>query len=97
MAGAVIGKLGGSAAAAKITGMNWQESLTIGALMNTRGLVELVVINIGYELGIFSPAFFSVMVLMALGTTLMTGPLLYILSLTGKRSIAAGRSPAGIG
>lgn len=71
---AITGKFAGSAIAAKITGQSWRDSLTIGALMNTRGLMELVVLNIGYELGILSPAIFSMMVIMALVTTFMTGP-----------------------
>lgn len=73
---AVVGKFLGSAIAAKIAGSNWEDSLSIGALMNTRGLMELVVLNIGYDLGIFSPEIFAVFVLMALVTTLSTGPLL---------------------
>jgi Kef-type K+ transport system membrane component KefB len=73
---AITGKFAGSAIASKITGQNWRDSLTIGALMNTRGLMELVVLNIGYELGILSPIVFSMMVIMALVTTFMTGPAL---------------------
>jgi len=73
---AVAGKLGGSAFTAKLMGQSWTDSLAIGALMNTRGLMELIVLNIGYDLGILSPEIFAMMVLMALGTTFMTGPLL---------------------
>lgn len=73
---AIAGKFAGSAIAAKIMGQNWRDSLTIGALMNTRGLMELVVLNIGYDLGILSPEVFSMMVIMALVTTFMTGPAL---------------------
>jgi len=73
---AVLGKLGGSAFAAKMTGYTWRESFSIGALMNTRGLMELIVLNIGYDLGILSPTLFTILVLMALATTFMTGPLL---------------------
>lgn len=73
---AVIGKFGGSTVAARITGQSWKDSLSIGALMNTRGLMELIVLNIGYDLGILSPQIFAIMVLMALATTLMTNPLL---------------------
>lgn len=73
---AVAGKFGGSTIAAKITGQTWKDSLSIGALMNTRGLVELVVLNIGYDLGILSPQVFTMMVLMALITTFMTSPAL---------------------
>lgn len=76
---AITGKFVGSAGAARWSGSTWRESLAIGALMNTRGLVELVALNIGYDLGIITPAIFTMMVLMALVTTLMTGPLLGLL------------------
>lgn len=73
---AIIGKLGGSFVAARINGMSWRESAAVGVLMNTRGLVELIILNIGLDLGILSPALFSILVLMALATTFMTSPLL---------------------
>jgi K+:H+ antiporter len=73
---AIIGKLGGSLVAARINGMSWRESAAVGVLMNTRGLVELIILNIGLDLGILSPALFSIMVFMALVTTFMTSPLL---------------------
>ncbi len=77
---AVTGKFIGSAVAAKIVGQNWRDSLSIGALMNTRGLMELVVLNIGYDLGVLSPQIFAMMVIMALITTFMTGPALDIIN-----------------
>jgi Kef-type K+ transport system membrane component KefB len=73
---AMLGKFGGSTLAAKIVGQTWKDSLSIGALMNTRGLMELIVLNIGYDLGILSPQIFSMLVLMALVTTFMTNPAL---------------------
>jgi Kef-type K+ transport system membrane component KefB len=73
---AVVGKLAGAAFTAKATGMNWQDSFGLGVLMNTRGLVELVILNAGLDLGILSPALFTMMVLMALVTTFMTSPTL---------------------
>ena len=73
---AVTGKFIGSAITAKFVGQNWRDSLTIGALMNTRGLMELIVLNIGYDLGVLSKEIFSMMVIMALATTFMTGPAL---------------------
>jgi len=73
---AVAGKFGGSAAAARLTGMSWREAGAIGTLMNTRGLMELVILNIGLDIGVISPAVFAMMVLMALATTFMTSPLL---------------------
>ena len=81
---AITGKFIGSAFASKIMGQNWRDSLTIGALMNTRGLMELVVLNIGYDLGILSPQVFSMMVIMALVTTFMTGPALDLISMLFK-------------
>jgi Kef-type K+ transport system membrane component KefB len=73
---ATLGKLGGSTLAARYTGMDWNDSFRLGTLMNTRGLVELIVLNIGLDLRILSPRVFAMMVLMALVTTCMTGPLL---------------------
>lgn len=81
---AVVGKFLGSALAARFIGQNWRDSLTIGALMNTRGLMELVVLNIGYELGVLSPQIFTMMVIMALVTTFMTGPALDIINYVFK-------------
>ncbi|WP_165021724.1 cation:proton antiporter [Dysgonomonas sp. ZJ279] len=76
---AVIGKFVGSALAARFVGQNWRDSLTIGTLMNTRGLMELVVLNIGYELGVLNAETFAMMVIMALVTTFMTGPSLNLI------------------
>jgi len=73
---AVVGKLGGSMLMARWTKMSWRDSFAIGSLMNTRGLIELVVLNIGYDLGILSARIFVMMVIMALATTFMTAPLL---------------------
>lgn len=73
---AVVGKFLGSALAARFVGQSWKNSWTIGALMNTRGLMELVVLNIGYDLGVLTPKIFAMMVIMALVTTFMTGPAL---------------------
>ena len=77
---AVIGKFLGSALAARFVGQNWKDSLSIGALMNTRGLMELVVLNIGFDLGVLSPKIFAMMVIMALVTTFMTGPTLDLIN-----------------
>ena len=77
---AAAGKLGGSAVAARLTGMPWRESLQLGALMNTRGLMELIALNIGYDMGILSQRIFTMLVIMALVTTIMTGPLLSLLT-----------------
>jgi Kef-type K+ transport system membrane component KefB len=77
---AVIGKFLGSALTAKFVGQSWKDSLIIGALMNTRGLMELVVLNIGYDLGVLSDKIFTMMVIMALVTTFMTGPALDLIN-----------------
>ena len=77
---AVIGKFVGSALAARFVGQNWKESLSIGALINTRGLMELIVLNIGYDLGVLTPEIFAMLVLMAVATTFMTGPALDIIN-----------------
>jgi Kef-type K+ transport system membrane component KefB len=77
---ATLGKLGGSAIAARLTGMDGRTSWQLGALMNTRGLMELIALNIGYDLGILSQRIFAMLVLMALVTTVMTGPLLDLFS-----------------
>lgn len=76
---AVAGKFGGSTLAARWTGIGWKDAIAIGILMNTRGLMELIVLNIGYDLGILSPRIFAMMVIMALVTTFMAGPLLNLL------------------
>ncbi|HTE54629.1 MAG TPA: cation:proton antiporter [Kofleriaceae bacterium] len=73
---ACAGKFGGSAIAARLTGLTWRESGALGVLMNTRGLMELIVLNIGLDLGVISPTVFSMMVLMALFTTFITTPIL---------------------
>jgi Kef-type K+ transport system membrane component KefB len=81
---AVVGKFLGSALAAKYVGQSWRDSLTIGALMNTRGLMELVVLNIGFDLGVLNSEIFTMMVIMALVTTFMTGPALDIINMIFK-------------
>ncbi|SDF17752.1 cation:proton antiporter [Epilithonimonas hungarica] len=89
IATAVTGKFIGSALTAKFLRIDWKDSLTIGALMNTRGLMELIVLNIGYDLGVLSPEIFAMMVIMALFTTFMTGPSLDLINFIfkGKKSM----------
>lgn len=77
---AIAGKFMGSAFSAKILGEKWKDSLSIGILMNTRGLMELIVLNIGYEMGIFTPEIFVMLVIMALVTTFMTTPILSLIN-----------------
>ena len=76
---ASLGKFGGSAAAARLTGLSWHDAAALGVLMNTRGLVELIVLNIGLDLHVLSPALFAMLVLMAIVTTVATTPLLALL------------------
>lgn len=73
---ATAGKLGGSMLSSRISGMTWREAGSLGILMNTRGLMELVILNIGFDIGVISPALFSMMVLMAIVTTFITSPVL---------------------
>jgi K+:H+ antiporter len=73
---ATAGKFGGTFAAARLTGVDARQSAGLGILMNTRGLMELIVLNIGLDLGVLTPALFTMMVLMALVTTMATSPLL---------------------
>jgi Kef-type K+ transport system membrane component KefB len=76
---AILGKFGGTMLAARMTDYSWRDSCVLGALMNTRGLVELIVLNVGYDLGILGPKIFTIMVVMAVVTTMMTGPLVQLL------------------
>lgn len=73
---AIAGKFGGSMFAARMAGVGWRDAASLGILMNTRGLMELIALNIGLDIGVISPAVFTIMVLMALVTTFMTSPLL---------------------
>jgi Kef-type K+ transport system membrane component KefB len=73
---ASAGKFGGSFAAARAAGVEWREAASVGVLMNTRGLMELIVLNVGLDLGVLSPALFAMFVVMALVTTLATSPIL---------------------
>jgi Kef-type K+ transport system membrane component KefB len=89
---ATAGKLGGSALAGRITGMAWRDALALGALMNTRGLMELIAVNIAYDLGILTPSMFAILVVMALVATIATGPLLTLFTSSGapKHSMPGG-------
>jgi Kef-type K+ transport system membrane component KefB len=78
---AVLGKMGGAVIAARSTGQSWRNAAALGALLNTRGLVELVVLNIAYNVGAFTPTLFTMMVVMALVTTMSTAPMLNLLGI----------------
>jgi Kef-type K+ transport system membrane component KefB len=77
---ATAGKFGGTLAAARLTGLGWRDAAALGLLMNTRGLMELIALNIGLDMKIISPALFAMMVLMALATTMATTPLLRLVA-----------------
>jgi Kef-type K+ transport system membrane component KefB len=87
---ACVGKFGGSAVAARLGGLGWRDAASLGILMNTRGLMELIVLNVGLDLGVITPHLFAMLVIMAVVTTLATSPLLQWL--TGKEPIR-GRAP----
>ena len=86
---ATLGKFGGTLVSARATGLDWHMSSALGVLMNTRGLMELVVLNIGLEMGVISPTLFAMMVIMALVTTMMTTPILHLLSASSDKSAQA--------
>jgi Kef-type K+ transport system membrane component KefB len=89
---ATLGKFGGSFAAARLTGLGWRESTALGVLMNTRGLMELIVLNVGLDMGVLSPTLFAMLVLMALVTTFATTPILQLV--LGERGFADAPAPA---
>lgn len=90
---ACASKLAGGALAARWSGMSWADARTMGVLLNTRGLMELVVLTVGYTEGVLDRALYSELVIMALATTMMTGPLLDLLERRGAASLA-GSSPS---
>jgi Kef-type K+ transport system membrane component KefB len=87
---AVVGKLGGATIGSRVTGLDWHTALSVGALMNCRGLTELIVLNVGLELGVIDTRLFTIMVMMALISTAMTSPLLNLLA---RRSTGDRPSP----
>jgi Kef-type K+ transport system membrane component KefB len=91
---ATAGKFGGALIAARLCGLGWRAGAVLGALMNTRGLMEIVVLNVGLDLGILSPQLFAMLVLMALATTVATAPLLDLLQ---PRAAAAATSRPAVG
>jgi len=102
VATATLGKFGGSSVVARLTGLGWREACALGVLMNTRGLMELIILNIGLDLGVISPALFAMMVLMAIVTTLATTPALALVypparfapTADASRSVRAAEKPA---
>jgi Kef-type K+ transport system membrane component KefB/nucleotide-binding universal stress UspA family protein len=95
---AILGKWGGSTVAARVMGLDWRESVALGALMNTRGLTELIILNIGLDLKVIPPALFAMLVIMALVTTFMTTPLLSLIYPGGElEAMAAAEAEADEG
>jgi Kef-type K+ transport system membrane component KefB len=93
---AVFGKMGGAALAARWTGQSWRDAVALGALLNTRGLVELIVLNIAYSIGAFTPTLFTMLVVMALVTTMMTTPILSLLGIRGTAKKQPGSVPVSV-
>lgn len=94
---ATLGKFGGTLVAARWTGMGWRNAAALGTLMNTRGLMELIVLNVGLDLGVISPTLYAMMVLMALATTMATAPILQLLISRPATSSAARQAAAEVG
>lgn len=92
---ATVGKFGGSFVAARLAGLGWRESSALGILMNTRGLMELIVLNVGLDMGVLSPTLFAMLVLMALVTTFSTTPVLNLLMRGRGLADAPAAAPAG--
>ena len=90
---ATLGKMGGTAIIGRSFGQSWREALALGALMNTRGLMELIALNIGLEMGILSLRIFTMLVLMAIATTVLTGPLVQWLVRTSPLPVDSGLRP----
>lgn len=86
LAVAVIGKIAGSAAGARLSGYGWRDSLATGSLMNARGLMELIVIKVGLDAGLIGPELFTMLLVMALATTAMTGPLVALFTGRARRA-----------
>ncbi len=84
---ACLGKFGGSAVAARLSGLGARDAASVGVLMNTRGLTELIVLNIGLDLKVLSPTLFAMMVIMALVTTFATTPVLHLLQRGGLQTL----------
>jgi Kef-type K+ transport system membrane component KefB len=91
---ACVGKFGGSALAARLTGQSWRDAASLGILMNTRGLVELIVLNVGLDLKVLNPTLFAMLVLMAIVTTIMTSPILQLLMRESRLRVPQGAEAA---
>ncbi len=94
---AVAGKLAGGGLGAKLSGYSTRDSLAVGSLMNARGMIELIVMKVGLDAGLIGPEMFTLLLLLAMTTTLMTGPLLNLLGRGAPRAGAAGQPAVGAG
>jgi Kef-type K+ transport system membrane component KefB len=93
---AIVGKVGGSMIAARAVAIPWRDATVLGVLLNTRGLMELVILNVGLDIGVISRELFAMMVLMALATTLMTTPLVsWLLPASATNRSRAAAAPSG--
>jgi len=94
---ATAGKFGGTLVAARTTGLDWEHGIGLGILMNTRGLMELIVLNVGLDLGAISPTLYAMLVIMALATTVATSPLLSLLGVGSANALQSGlRRPSAV-
>jgi Kef-type K+ transport system membrane component KefB len=91
---ATVGKIAGGAAGARIAGYGWRDSLATGSLMNARGLMELIVMKIGLDVGLIGPELFTMLLVMALATTAMTGPLINLMMGRAKAPAKAEEAEA---
>jgi Kef-type K+ transport system membrane component KefB len=91
---AVLGKILGGAAGARMGGMRWRESFAVGSLMNARGLMELIVMKVGLDIGVIGPEIFTMLMVMAILTTLMTSPLLIAFTRGGSMPVATEPIPS---
>ena len=89
---ATVGKIVGGAAGARVCGYGWRDSLATGSLMNSRGLMELIVIKVGLDAGLIGPALFTMLLVMALVTTACTGPLLSLIGVRGGAAVDGATS-----
>ncbi|PYU24719.1 MAG: potassium transporter Kef [Acidobacteria bacterium] len=94
LAAAILGKAGGAALAARWSGRTWRDAVALGTLLNTRGLVELIVLNIAYSAHVFTPTLFTMLVVMAVVTTMMTLPMLNLLGVEDESRVPLGCFPS---
>lgn len=92
LAAAIVGKIAGAGIGARISGQPWRESLAVGSLMNARGLMELIVMKVGLDIGVIGKELFTMLLAMALLTTVMTSPLLTLFSRSGSSALEKERA-----